>query len=117
MTAYLSQSESDLLAVVEQITLLLVLGQGLFDAVPLSDMPQAQASIRSATKTMPETLITRLENAQSITDEDRLFVIKVARQTLAPFINKEAADNKYSELETPSIQGVVDTPSENDEKI
>ena len=115
--AYLSQSESDLLAVVEQITLLLVLGQGLFDAVPLSDMPQAQASIRSATKTMPETLITRLENAQSITDEDRLFVIKVARQTLAPFINKEAADNKDSELETPSIQGVVDTPSENDEKI
>ena len=115
--AYLSQSESDPLAVVEQITLLLVLGQGLFDAVPLSDMPQAQASIRSATKTMPETLITRLENAQSITDEDRLFVIKVARQTLAPFINKEAADNKDSELETPSIQGVVDTPSENDEKI
>ena len=115
--AYLSQSESDPLAVVEQITLLLVLGQGLFDAVPLSDMPQAQASIRSATKTMPETLITRLENAQSITDEDRLFVIKVARQTLAPFINNEAADNKDSELETPSIQGVVDTPSENDEKI
>ena len=115
--AYLSQSESDPLAVVEQITLLLVLGQGLFDAVPLSDMPLAQASIRSAIKTMPETLLTRLENAQSMTDEDRLFVLKVAHQTLAPFITKEAADNKDSELETPSIQGVVDTPSENNEKI
>jgi F-type H+-transporting ATPase subunit alpha len=115
--AYLSQAESDPLAVVEQITLLLVLGQGLFDAVPLSDMPKAQASICSAIKTMPETLITRLENAQSMTDEDHLFVLNVARQTLAPFINKEVADNKDSELETPSIQGVVDTPSESTHKI
>jgi hypothetical protein len=94
-----------------------VLGQGLFDAVPLSDMPKAQASICSAIKTMPETLITRLENAQSMTDEDHLFVLNVARQTLAPFINKEVADNKDSELETPSIQGVVDTPSESTHKI
>jgi F-type H+-transporting ATPase subunit alpha len=115
--AYLSQAESDPLAVVEQITLLLVLGQGLFDAVPLSDMPKAQASICSAIKTMPETLITRLENAQRMTDEDHLFVLNVARQTLAPFINKEVADNKDSELETPSIQGVVDTPSESTHKI
>jgi F-type H+-transporting ATPase subunit alpha len=115
--AYLSQAESDPLAVVEQITLLLVLGQGLFDAVPLSDMPKAQASICSTIKTMPETLITRLENAQSMTDEDHLFVLNVARQTLAPFINKEVADNKDSELETPSIQGVVDTPSESTHKI
>jgi F-type H+-transporting ATPase subunit alpha len=114
--AYLSQSESDPIAVAEQLTMLLVLGQGLFDAVPLSDMPKAQASMRSATKTMPESLIIRLENAQSITDEDRQFVINVARQTLAPFISKVAAENKDHELETPSIQGVVDTSNESTEK-
>jgi F-type H+-transporting ATPase subunit alpha len=114
--AYLSQSESDPLAVVEQITLLLILGQGLFDVVPLSDMPQAQASIRSAIKTMPETLITRLENAHSMTDEDRVFVLKVADQTLAPFISKVPADNKNSELKIPSIPGVVDASNESADK-
>jgi F-type H+-transporting ATPase subunit alpha len=109
--AYLSQSESDPFSVAEQIALLLILGQRLFDAVPLSDMSKAQASIRNAIRSLPETLITRLENAQSITDEDRQLVISIARQTLALFIQKVPAEDKGHELETPSIQGVFDKPN------
>lgn len=95
--AYLSQSESDPVTVAQQIILLLALGQHLFDNVPLSGMSKAQASLRSATKTMPETLITRLENALSITDEDRQLVISMAKQTLAPFIKKAPDADKNAE--------------------
>jgi F-type H+-transporting ATPase subunit alpha len=110
--AYLSQAESDPLPVAEQITLLLVLGQRLFDAVPLAKMSKAQASIRSVTRTMPETLITRLENAQNITDEDRQLVLSMARQTLAPFIKNVAEVGKHSEIDVPSTHGVFEQPSE-----
>jgi F-type H+-transporting ATPase subunit alpha len=87
--SYLSQSESDPVSVAEQIVLLLVLGQRCFDSVTLSDMPKAQASLRSATSYMPEVLIARLENAESITDHDRRIVMSIAQQTLAPFIKHE----------------------------
>jgi F-type H+-transporting ATPase subunit alpha len=92
--AYLSQSESDPVSVAEQIILLLVLGQRLFDPVPLNDMSKAQTSLRNTTSNMPEMLITRLENAESITDHDRLIVMSIAEQTLAPFIKKVSVDNK-----------------------
>jgi len=94
--AYLSQSESAPVSVAQQITLLLVLGQHLFDAVPLGDMSKAQASLRSVTETMPEDLINRLEDAESITDEERLLIINIAKNTLAPFIKKAPDEHKDS---------------------
>jgi F-type H+-transporting ATPase subunit alpha len=114
--AYFSQSESDPLTVAEQITLLLVLGQHLFDAVPLSDMQKAQTSLRSATKGMPEALITSLENAQNITDEDKSLVIKIAKQTLAPFINKTTSEDQNHKLEKHSTESTFNKPSKNVEK-
>jgi F-type H+-transporting ATPase subunit alpha len=114
--AYFSQSESDPLTVSEQITLLLVLGQRLFDAVPLSDMPKAQASLRAATKSMPETLITCLENAQNITNEDKQLVINIAKKTLAPFITKVAVEDTENGLEKNSTQSVFNKPSETSDK-
>lgn len=109
--AYFSQSESDPLTVAEQITLLLVLGQHLFDTVPLKDMSKAQSSIRSASKNMPEALITRLENARSISDEDRQFVITMAQQTLAPFFTKEPVANKDTELAIPATKNTLNKPN------
>ncbi len=114
--AYFSQSESDPLTVAEQITLLLVLGLRLFDAVPLSDMPKAQANLRAATKSMPETLITCLENAQNITDEDKLLVINIAKKALAPFIKKVPVEDKDSGLEKNSTQSIFNKPSETPDK-
>jgi F-type H+-transporting ATPase subunit alpha len=114
--AYFSQSESDPLTVAEQITLLIVLGQRLFDAVPLSEMPKAQASLRTATKSMPETLITCLENAQNITDEDKQLVINIAKKTLAPFIKKVAVEDTDSGLEKNTTPSVFNKPSEAPDK-
>ncbi len=109
--AYLSQSESDPVTVAQQITLLLVLGQHLFDVVALSDMSKAQASLRSATKTMSETLIKRLENAQSITDEDRLLVTNMAKHTLAPFTQKVADEDTDTELDVHSTKDTFNKSS------
>jgi len=112
--AYLSQSESDPVTVAQQITLLLILGQDLFDNVPLSDMTKAQLSLRSATNSMPESLLTRLENAQSLTDNDRLLVTSIASQALAPFNNKVTEKSKSSDSELPSIQGVSNKLNESE---
>jgi F-type H+-transporting ATPase subunit alpha len=112
--AYLSQSESDPVTVAQQITLLSILGQGLFDNVPLSDMTKAQLSLRSATNSMPESLLTRLENAQSLTDNDRLLVTSIASQALAPFNNKVPEKSKSSDSELPSIKGVCNKLNENE---
>lgn len=111
--AYLSQSESDPVTVAEQISMLLVLSQGLFDDVPLSDMSKAQASFRIATRNMPESLIIRLENADSLTDEDCLLVTRMAKQTIAPFIKKIAAVAKDGEQDIPSTQDEDNKPSRN----
>lgn len=111
--AYLSQSESDPVTVAEQISMLLVLSQGLFDDVPLSDMSKAQASFRIATRNMPESLIIRLENADSLTDEDCLLVTRMAKQTIAPFIKKIAAVAKDREQDIPSTQDEDNKPSRN----
>ncbi|MFT4746056.1 MAG: F-type H+-transporting ATPase subunit alpha [Congregibacter sp.] len=117
--AYLSQSESDPVTVAEQITLLLVLGQRLFDAVPLSDMSKAQASLRSTTRIMPDALILRLEDAQSITDEDLLFVINMAKKSLQPFIKiikKELKKDKDNKLDILSSKETGNKPNESGDK-
>jgi F-type H+-transporting ATPase subunit alpha len=114
--SYLSQSESEPVCVAEQIILLLVLGQQLFDAVPLSDMSKAQASLRKATQTLPESLITRLEDAQNITDEDNLLITSMAKKTLAPFIKRVSAKNQQIEQETSSTQETIHKPHDSANK-
>ncbi|WP_339720110.1 alternate F1F0 ATPase, F1 subunit alpha [uncultured Paraglaciecola sp.] len=114
--AYFCQSESDPLTVSEQITLLLVLGQHLFDAVPLNKMAKAQVSLREATQSMPDTLKTSLENAQNITNEERLLVIKIAKQTLAPFINKTQVEERAHKLVEGSTESALNNLGKHTDK-
>lgn len=114
--AYFSQSESDPFTVAEQITLLLVLSQRLFDAVPLSDMTKAQASLRVATRTMPVALLTCLENAQNITEDERQKVFCIAQQTLDPFIKQVCAEDRNSEIDRKLTYGEFNKPNESTHK-
>ncbi|WP_293746690.1 alternate F1F0 ATPase, F1 subunit alpha [uncultured Paraglaciecola sp.] len=114
--AYFSQSESAPFTVAEQITLLLVLSQRLFDAVPLSDMPKAQESLRAATRNMPEILLTCLENAQNITEDERQKVFSIAEQTLAPFIKQVCAEDRNSEVDRKLTQAEFDKPNKSTHK-
>jgi len=114
--SYLTQSESDPVCVAEQLILLLVLGQQLFDAVPLSDMSKAQAKLRKATRTLPESLISRLDDAQNITDEDSLLIISMAKKTLAPYIKKVPDKNEQVEQKTSSTQATFNKPHDSENK-
>lgn len=105
--SYLSQSESEPVCVADQIVLLLVLSHQLLDAVPLNDMSKAQACLSKASKTMPDSLITRLEDGQNISDKDSLLIISMAKKALATFINKVSDNNEHIEKKVSSNQQIL----------
>lgn len=114
--AYFSQLQSDPLSVAEQITLMLVLGRGLFDPVALSDMPQAQASIRNATCTMSAALLSRLENDPTVSTADSLEVISIARQKLVPFIGKGIAKHEVKDRSVLSALSSLEKPRQSEDQ-
>ncbi|WP_340678616.1 alternate F1F0 ATPase, F1 subunit alpha [Paraglaciecola sp.] len=83
--ACLRQPESSPMPVPEQITLLLALTSNLFDGVPLEQMTQAQNILRKAVTTLPDAICKRFETAVTLSDEDRLSIIELARLALADF--------------------------------
>jgi len=72
-------------AVPAQITLLLALGEGLFDSLPLEKMPAAEQALHDAAATLPEAVCERFTSADTLSDEDRQAILDVARQALSPF--------------------------------
>ncbi len=83
--ACLSQAQGDPIAVPVQIVILLALGAGLFDPVPMDKMAYAEHAVREAAAGIPPELIKRLESADLPSDEDRAALIDIARNALAPF--------------------------------
>jgi F-type H+-transporting ATPase subunit alpha len=81
--ACLKQTESSPLSVAAQITILLALCNGLFEAVPLSMMSVAESALVYAMKDFPLELKNKLDAAESLNDEDTQAVLGVARQVLA----------------------------------
>jgi F-type H+-transporting ATPase subunit alpha len=114
--SYLSQSESEPVCVADQIILLLVLSHQLLDAVPLNDMSKAQACLMKASKTMPDSLITRLEDGQNISDKDSLLIISMAKKALAPFINKVSDNNEHIEKKVSSNQQILNKKNDDANK-
>ena len=114
--SYLSQSESEPVCVADQIVLLLVLSHQLLDAVPLNDMSKAQACLMKASKTMPDSLITRLEDGQNISDKDSLLIISMAKKALAPFINKVSDNNEHIEKKVSSNQQILNKKNDDANK-
>jgi F-type H+-transporting ATPase subunit alpha len=81
--ACLKQSESAPVPVPGQIALLLALGAGLFDAVPIERMADAERAVREAAAGMPAEVGRRLEGADALADADRAAILDVARRALA----------------------------------
>jgi F-type H+-transporting ATPase subunit alpha len=68
-----------------QVAILLALTAGLFDAVPLARMPDAEHAVQEAAATIPEDLIERLVSADSLSDADRGTIVEIGRGALAGF--------------------------------
>ena len=83
--ACLKQPEFSPVSVPAQIAVLLALTAGLFDPVPLEQMPDAERAVREAAATIPDEVRARFDAAEKLADEDRTLILDVARRALAQF--------------------------------
>lgn len=83
--ACLKQPEFAPVSVPAQIGVLLALTAGLFDDLPLERMTDAETAVREAAADIPDEVIARFDSADTLSDDDRLSIIQIARQALARF--------------------------------
>ncbi len=83
--ACLNQPESAPVSALEQIVILTALTAGLFDAVPLERMPEAEAAVRSATDHLPVAVSARLGVGDKPSEDDARAIVSNARAALASF--------------------------------
>ena len=81
--ASLRQPESSPLPVSEQIILLLALTSGLLDTVELTQMTEAKNILREMINNLQSDISERLENAASLSDEDRNSIIELSKNALS----------------------------------
>jgi F-type H+-transporting ATPase subunit alpha len=81
----LNQPESNPWSMVEQICVLLALTAGLFDAVPLEKVKDAEGALQKAAAQIPAEISGRFATADKLSDADRKAVLEIATRTLAPF--------------------------------
>jgi F-type H+-transporting ATPase subunit alpha len=90
--ACLKQAELAPVSVAAQITVLLALGAGLFDRVPLDRMTAAEGAVQAAVAHIPDTLRARFDAADSLSDEEREAIIDIARAALEQHLPAGAFD-------------------------
>ncbi len=81
----LKQPEFSPLSVAEQITVLLALIAGLFDAIAIARMTEAQKIVQESAAKIPADVVDRLLHAKNLSPEDRAAIVQIARQALADF--------------------------------
>ena len=85
--ACLQQPELAPVPVPAQIAVLLALTAGLFDAVPMERMLDAEHAVRDATeRSMPAEVGQRLLGAGKLGDADRATIVNLAREALKAFV-------------------------------
>ncbi len=90
--ACLKQPEASPVPVPEQIAVLLALTAGLFDAVPLDRMPEAEAAVRVAVAELPDDVSDRFLTAPELSDADREAVLTLARSALSELTSPAPAE-------------------------
>ena len=83
--ACLKQAQSEPVSVPEQIVVLQALTAGLFDAVPLARMPEAEHTVRDVASRLPVALAGQFELTDKPGAVDVQAVIALAREALLPF--------------------------------
>jgi F-type H+-transporting ATPase subunit alpha len=87
----LKQPESAPVSVAEQITVLLALSEGLFDSIPLAQMPAAAQALHGAVAKLPAGISARFAGSEKLSEEDRKTVMDLARDALKSLQPKAAA--------------------------
>jgi F-type H+-transporting ATPase subunit alpha len=90
--ACLKQPQFDAVSVPQQITVLLGLTANLFDLVPIDRMPEAEQAVRDSAANISPEMLSRLETAAKLSDDDRKAITDIARAALVPFQPKPQAN-------------------------
>jgi F-type H+-transporting ATPase subunit alpha len=98
--ACLKQPEFSPVSVPAQITILLALTAGLFDAIPLDRMDDAERAVHEAVARIPPAICARFETADKLSDEDRAAIIAITTAALAPFQPKASETANAPEVST-----------------
>jgi F-type H+-transporting ATPase subunit alpha len=77
-----------------EIAILLALGAGLFDPLPLPKMDDAQAAIGTAMAGLPPEIRDRLSDTGKLTEADRAAVMAMLHHAVAPFMPSAPDDAK-----------------------
>ncbi|MBK1618177.1 F0F1 ATP synthase subunit alpha [Lamprobacter modestohalophilus] len=83
--ACLKQPEFAPVSMPAQIAILLALTDGLFDAVPLERMPEAEGALQEAATMIPDEVIERLVSADALSEADHRTLVDIGRQALSAF--------------------------------
>ncbi len=102
--ACLKQPEFAPVSVSAQITILLALTEKLFDPVPVERMAEAEKAVQAAAADFPPALLARLDAATALSDEDRKAILDVARNSLAGFQPKPAAETAEKPADKPEAK-------------
>ncbi|MEM5496559.1 alternate F1F0 ATPase, F1 subunit alpha [Paraglaciecola mesophila] len=81
----LKQAESSPQSVAAQIVILLALTNGLFDSIDLAAMDSAQSAAIEGLTSLPQSIIEKLEQAETIEEHDKHIILDMLSQTLKPF--------------------------------
>jgi len=83
----LKQHEQDPLSPCEQIVVLLSVTEGLLDQLPLDQIAQAERIIRGLATTQLVELGQRIQQGETLTDDDKASILKTVRQALDNGVN------------------------------
>jgi F-type H+-transporting ATPase subunit alpha len=83
--ACLNQTESEPVSVPEQIAILLALMGGLFDAIPLGKVREAEAALCVAAAEIAADVRERFSSSDKLSDADRQAILNITSKALAPF--------------------------------
>jgi F-type H+-transporting ATPase subunit alpha len=83
--ACLKQAQSQPVSMTSQIVVLLALSAGLFDAVPLEKVKEAEAALAQAGAKMDKEMASRLTSADKLSDDDHKALLNLATGALSPF--------------------------------
>ena len=100
--ACLKQSEFSPVSMVEQISVLLALTAKLFDDIPLTDMAAAEHLVRVSAAEISIEITERLQSVKTLSKEDRLSIIELARDALNTLLPSDRPSNLSSNSSSDS---------------
>jgi F-type H+-transporting ATPase subunit alpha len=100
--ACLKQPEFLPVSVPEQVAVLLALTAGLFDSVPIAQMPEAEKAVRESAAEIPAPVRARFESASTLGDEDREVIVGIARTALEQFNTAQPSEARMEVDRTPA---------------